>query len=179
MNDSPPNGASLPAIARETISSHFGYNTFTPDPDPNDYLSRPAGVFVTIRTNNGELRGCRGSIKPQFGNVLAETKHVALSSALDDTRFKPIQAHELDDLNYEVSVLHPPEPADSLAEFDPARYGIIVHDPKGRRALMLPDVEGLDTVDKQYKATCRKGRIDPDGQVTLQRFQVDKFKETD
>jgi AmmeMemoRadiSam system protein A len=179
MNELAPTGEALPTIARNSIATHFGLESAISDPRLSNYLARPAGVFVTIRKSDGELRGCRGTIQPQYGNVLEETRRLALSSALEDNRFEPVRVHELDDLNYEVSVLHPPEPAASLADFDPTRYGIIVHDHRDRRALMLPNVEGLDTVEKQYDATCRKGGIDPNGEVTLERFQVDKFTEAE
>jgi len=177
MSDSISSGECLPRVARDSVAEHFGLEPSSPPPEPNDYLRRRAGVFVTIRRKDGSLRGCRGTIEPQHSNVIEETRRLALSSALEDTRFEPVRIHELDDLRYEVSVLHPPEPAASLADFDPSRYGIIVRDGFGRRALMLPGVEGLDTVQKQYLATCRKGGIDPEGPVTLERFQVDKFIE--
>ena len=31
----------------------------------------------------------------------------------------------------------------------------------GRQALLLPDLEGVDTVEQQVCITCRKGGIDP------------------
>lgn len=177
MSNPQPTGECLPQIARNSVAEHFGLEPTGRETEPNEYLAKAAGVFVTIRKDNGELRGCRGTIQPQFENVVEETRRLALSSALEDTRFEPVRVHELDGLSYEVSVLHPPEPAASLADFDPTRYGIIVRDSTGRRALMLPNVEGLDTVAKQYSATCRKGGINPNGEVDLERFQVDKFAE--
>ena len=45
---------------------------------------------------------------------------------------------------------------------DPKRYGMIVRTLDGRRALLLPDLEGVDTVEQQLRITCRKGSIDPD-----------------
>jgi len=168
----------LPAIARDRVGTHFGFDASVAIPAVEGYLAKPAGVFVTIRTRDGELRGCRGTISATCDNVIEETRRMALSSALEDTRFEPVRVQELDNLTYEVSVLHEPEPAESLEEFDPFRYGIIVRNRGGRRALMLPNVEGLDTVQKQYEATCRKGGIDPLGPVELERFQVDKFSES-
>jgi AmmeMemoRadiSam system protein A len=167
----------LPAIARASVAEHL---TGAPPPTPpeiRDYLARRAGVFVTIRTRQGELRGCRGTIEPQFPDVAEETRRLALSSAFQDNRFAPVHREELNNLRFEVSVLHPPEPATGLEGFDPARHGIIVSTPDGRRALMLPGVEGLETAQKQFEATCRKGGIDPRESVTLERFVVDRFKE--
>ncbi|MGB0580976.1 MAG: AmmeMemoRadiSam system protein A [Limisphaerales bacterium] len=171
-------GEILPAVARDWVGTHFGFDSSVEISQDEGYLAKPAGVFVTIRTRGGELRGCRGTINSTCDNVIEETRQMALSSALEDTRFEPVRVHELENLTYEVSVLHEPEPAESLAEFDPFRYGIIVRDRNGRRALMLPNVDGLDTVQRQYDATCRKGGIDPQGPVELERFQVDKFVET-
>ena len=170
-------GDILPAIARDRVGVHFGFDSVVEIPPADGYLAQPAGVFVTIRTRDGELRGCRGTISATCENVVEETRRMALSSALEDTRFEPVRVHELEDLTYEISVLHEPEPAASLDDFDPFKYGIIVRDAGGRRALMLPNVEGLNTVQKQYDATCRKGGIDPTGTVELERFQVDKFTE--
>lgn len=179
MSEPKEQGDVLPTLARDSVADHFGLDPQCQLPAPEGYLGLAAGVFVTIRKRNGELRGCRGTIQPQYDNVIEETRQLALSSALQDTRFEPVRLHELDDLTYEVSVLHSPEPATSLDEFDSSVYGIIVRDEQGRRALMLPDVDGLDTVEKQFRATCRKGGIDPDGEVLLERFQVDKFCEAE
>jgi len=179
MDELSSTGVILPVVARASVAEHFGMDSETASPFPIGFLGEAAGVFVTIRNRKGELRGCRGTIQPQHANVIEETRQLALSSALQDTRFEAVRVHELDDLVYEVSVLHPPEPVVSLEAFDPANYGIIVRDDNGRRALMLPNVDGLDTVEKQYRATCHKGGIDPDGVVTLERFRVEKFSEVE
>jgi AmmeMemoRadiSam system protein A len=167
-------GKLLPEIARDAVECRLLDRVIKPI-EPEWILSQRAGVFVTIRTRAGRLRGCRGTIQPQFANVIQETRNLALSSAFQDPRFEPIRADELVELSYEVSVLHEPEPAESLADFDASRFGIIVTTPTGKRALMLPNVEGLETVEKQYSATCQKGGIDPAEEVRLERFQVDKF----
>lgn len=177
MNDATHPGHLLPRVARESVESRLTGAGSRRQPEATGYLARRAGVFVTIRTRDGELRGCRGTIQPQYANVIEETRKLARSSAFQDDRFDPVRRDELAQLTYEVSVLHEPEPAAGLDAFDPARYGIIVQTTDGRRALMLPGVEGLETVTQQYRATCRKGRIDPAEPVQLERFQVDKFTE--
>ena len=170
-------GECLPTLARASVAEHLTGVRATGRVPSNDYLQRRAGVFVTIRNRQGALRGCRGTIEPQYADIREETRRLALSSALQDTRFTPVTAAELDHLNFEVSVLHPPTPATSLDEFDPTHHGIIVRTPDGRRALMLPGVEGLDTAERQFRATCHKGGIDPAEDCTLERFVVDKFRE--
>lgn len=170
-------GTLLPAIAREAVERHL-CNGRPHRAIPRDaFFDQRAGVFVTIRTRDGRLRGCRGTIFPQQPDLVEETRAVALSSAFQDGRFEPVTEDELGQLTYEVSVLHPPEPVASAAELDPHRYGVIVSTPDGRRGLMLPEVEGLDTVAQQIEATCRKAQIDPREPLTLERFTTEKFTE--
>lgn len=171
------NGTLLPAIARNAVESKLKNGGASTRWKRSGFLDQSAGVFVTIRNRFGELRGCRGTIEPQHDNLVDETESVALSSAFRDSRFEPVSADELEQLRYEVSVLRPPEPVASRAELDPHQFGVIVTTPDGRRGLMLPDVEGLDSVDQQVEATCRKAQINPLEPVALQRFKVEKFTE--
>lgn len=171
-------GAELLAAARQSVEDHFNGvmsdHGFTTD----ERLRQRRGVFVTLRTRDGRLRGCRGTIQPQHGNLLEEVRAVAVSSAFKDTRFDPVRAEELPDLLFEVSVLSPPEDVSTTLELNPFVYGVIVRTEDGRRGVMLPNVEGLDTVEKQLDATRRKAFIQPGEAVMLQRFRVDKFQET-
>lgn len=170
-------GRWLPRIARASVEGCFRGPAEPLQPPEDEYLGRPAGVFVTLRTRNGQLRGCRGTIHPRCRNVVDETREVARASAFDDLRFGPVTEREVDGLTYEVSVLHPPEPVAVLAELDPRRYGMIVSTRDGRRGLMLPGVEGLDTVEQQLAATCQKARIDQHEPWVIERFTADKFTE--
>lgn len=170
-------GAVLPQVARVAVEDHLRGGSRTMGLAAQGYLAHRNGVFVTIRTKQSRLRGCRGTIHPQQANLIEETRAVALSSAFQDERFERVQAEELPNLVFEVSVLHPAEPAASLKDLDPALYGIIVRAEDGRQALMLPGVEGLNTPRQQWEATCRKASIHPEEPVQIQRFRVDKFKE--
>lgn len=169
--------AILPTIARNAVERRFRNGATRSVGGDSPFAHRRAGVFVTIRTRDGRLRGCRGTIIPQSPNVLEETQAVAVSSAFNDGRFEPVSEDELDNLRFEVSVLNPAEPVSSKRDLDPHRYGIIVSTADGRRGLMLPAVEGLDTVDEQIEATCRKAYIEPDEPIVLERFTVQKFAE--
>lgn len=170
-------GELLPAVAREAVEQRLRNGGKAPIETDEPFLNRPAGVFVTIRSRDGRLRGCRGTILPQRRNVVEETRSVALSSAFQDGRFDPVTRDELDNLRYEVSVMNPAEPVTTTAELDPHKYGVIITTTDGRRGLMLPEVEGLDTVEEQIEATCRKAGIDPGERLTLERFTTQKFAE--
>ncbi|MGC8781827.1 MAG: AmmeMemoRadiSam system protein A, partial [Anaerolineae bacterium] len=122
----------------------------------------------------GELRGCIGTIGPTQPTLAHEVIQNAISSATRDWRFEPVGPDELDDLEYEVSVLHPPEPISGPHELDPKQYGVIVQR-GGRRGLLLPDIEGVDDVETQLRIARQKAGIGPHEPVKLYRFRVEKY----
>ncbi len=171
-------GEDLPRLARRVVEAALaGENVTAPEPG-SDYLRQKAGVFVTIKTSGGKLRGCIGSLEtPQTPNVVEETLLNARSAAFADPRFPRVTSVELHNLRFEVSVLHSFQPIGSPASLDPARYGVIVRTADGRRATLLPALVGIDTAEQQFRMVCEKGGISPAEPVTLVRYAVDKFKE--
>jgi AMMECR1 domain-containing protein len=86
-----------------------------------------------------------------------------------------VEVDELAELVYDVDVLGRPEPIDSKRELDPRRYGVIVSTRDGRRGLLLPDLDGVDTVDEQVQIAAQKGGIDLYGDdYRLERFVVER-----
>ncbi len=139
---------------------------------PSELLETRAGCFVSLKVD-GQLRGCIGTIEPTRANLAEEICANARSAATRDPRFSPVRASELDDLVYDVDVLTPPQRIASPDELDPKRYGVIVSCVDGRRGLLLPDLDGVDTVEEQLRIAAQKGRIDLDfDDVQLQRFEV-------
>ena len=72
-------------------------------------------------------------------------------------------------------MLSEPERIHSLEELDVKRYGVIVSCGY-RRGLLLPDLEGVDTVEQQVRIAMMKGGIDEDEEITLHRFEVIRHK---
>ena len=137
---------------------------------PNDFFKNKAGVFVTIY-KNGQLRGCVGTYLPTQENIAKEIISSAVFAA-QDPRFLPITKDELGSLSYEVSILSKPEPIKSLAELDPKKYGVLVKAASsGKSGLLLPDLEGVDTIEKQIAIACQKAGIDPE----KEEFSIYKF----
>lgn len=139
---------------------------------PHELLERRAGCFVSLKVD-GALRGCIGTIAPTLSNLAEEICANAISAGTRDPRFDAVRVDELDDLVYDVDVLGEPEPVSSTDELDPVRYGVIVSTRDGRRGLLLPDLDGVDTVEEQVRIAAQKGRIDLDfDDYRLERFEV-------
>lgn len=134
-------------------------------------LDGPRAAFVTLRGPGGALRGCIGHLRPFHDHVAAEVADVAVGAATRDARFQPVNLEELPQLTWSISVLAPPEPIDDPSALDPARYGVILTS-GSKRGVLLPDIPGVDTVEKQLSIARSKAGIAADAPVALQRFEV-------
>lgn len=141
-----------------------------PDELPEELVQRRTGVFVSLH-QSGQLRGCIGTIAPVTSSVATEILRNAISAGTEDPRFPPVTARELDSLEYSVDVLGPTEKVNSPGELDVKRYGVIVSR-GGRRGLLLPNLDGVDTVEEQIDIARRKGGIGPNEPYLLERFEV-------
>ncbi|MDD5121846.1 MAG: AmmeMemoRadiSam system protein B [Dehalococcoidales bacterium] len=137
-------------------------------------MAEKAGVFVSLHKGR-ELRGCIGTFAPAKKNVAEEIIANAINAAMEDPRFSPVSVQELADLDYSVDVLTEPEPVDDESELDPVRYGVIV-EAGLRRGLLLPDLEGVNTVEKQIEICRMKAGIGSHEPLTLYRFEVKRFR---
>ena len=159
-------------LARQSVESWVLHHRVTEVPEglPEELVSRRAGAFVSIH-KQGRLRGCIGTIAPTQENLAEEIIRNAVSAASRDPRFDPIRPDELKWLEISVDVLGEPEEIPSEDWLDVRRYGVIVT--RGhRRGLLLPDLDGVDTVRQQVDIARRKAGIGPKEKVSLQRFEV-------
>jgi AmmeMemoRadiSam system protein A/AmmeMemoRadiSam system protein B len=162
------------ALARKTVELYIKTGKKPPLPKrgevPDEMLDRKAGVFCSLHIG-GRLRGCIGTISPVQTCIADEIIHNAVSAAMRDPRFDSVREDELPQIEYSVDVLGEPENIQSEAQLDVKKYGVIVTRGQ-RRGLLLPDLEGVDTVEDQVAIAKEKAGI-PDGwDVNLQRFQV-------
>jgi len=164
----------LVKLAKETVETYVKEGK-TPHPKKlTPEMKEKAGVFVSIHKLE-QLRGCIGTFEPERDNVAEEIITNAISSASRDPRFPPIAPDELKDLDYSVDVLTTPEPVADKDQLDPKKYGVIV-EAGFRRGLLLPDLEGVDTVDYQIDICRQKAGIASDEPVKLYRFEVKRYK---
>ena len=164
----------LAKLAKETVESYVRNRKLPQPKDMTPEMKEKAGVFVSLK-KHGQLRGCIGTFEPTTVNVAQEIISNAVSSATRDPRFMPVTPAELPDLTYSVDVLTKPMPVNSTKELDPRKYGVIVES-SGRRGLLLPDLEGVDTVEHQIQICRQKAGIYPDDPVKLYRFEVKRYR---
>ena len=139
---------------------------------PEEMLNRQAGAFVSIH-KFGNLRGCIGTFLPTTNSIAEEIIQNAISASTRDPRFLPITEEELPFLEVNVDILSTPVPT-TKEELDPKRYGVIVS--QGfKRGLLLPDLDGVDTIEEQISIAKQKAGIE-DGEIELERFEVTRHK---
>ena len=149
----------LRAVARAAIQAELS-GTPAPTPPTGGALDRRCGVFVTLRRGD-RLRGCIGQIEGRrpLGEAIVA---LAASAAFRDRRFAPLCADELEDLEVELTVLTPPEPADVDGRVI-GRHGLWVRG-RGRQGVLLPSVAAERGWDPEtfLAETCRKAGLPED-----------------
>lgn len=166
----------LPDVGRDAIRCALEGRPVVSEVEPIGLLAEPAPVFVTLRIAN-KLRGCIGSLVAMHDNLIEETMDRARAAAFDDPRFTRLTRAELPDTSVEVSILRPLQPIGSIDELDPVRFGIEVRDGNGRRAVLLPEIDGVDTVEQQIKVTRQKAGIPPGNELQIRKFTVVKVSD--
>jgi len=188
---------SLVLLAKLVVENYIkeGKIIFPTEDLPEEFLKKRAGTFVTIELSSEQkvlLRGCIGTYLPTRVNIAEEIIHNAIAAATEDYRFGPIQKEELPYLSYTVYILNEPKPVKDIKDLDPKKFGIIVkttpfaypnedvvfdgHSPF-KSGLLLPDLEGIDTVEEQISITCQKGGINPEKEkIIIYKFTVEKYQ---
>lgn len=159
-------------LARHTIETYLrtGKRPSVPEGLPEELYSRRAGAFVSLK-EDGKLRGCIGTIQAVQNSLAEEIIRNAVSACSEDPRFPPVEQWEAERLTISVDVLGDTERISSPGELDVERYGVIVT--KGsRRGLLLPNLEGVDTVEQQIAIAKQKAGIPEQETVELERFEV-------
>lgn len=165
----------LVKLAKEAIKEYVKNRRIIKPPDDlAEEMKGQAGVFVSLK-KKGQLRGCIGTFAPTAKNIAEEVIHNAISAAARDPRFSPVTSFELEEIDYSVDVLTEPEKIAGPEGLDPKRYGVIVKCGI-RKGLLLPDIEGVDTVEEQIDIARSKAGIYKDEPVELYRFEVKRHK---
>ena len=135
-----------------------------------ELTDKKAGVFVSLK-KEGRLRGCIGTIHPVRKSIAEEILLNAVSAGTEDPRFDPVTEDELSTLAYSVDVLGDTEPIELLSELDVKRYGVVVRNGT-RCGLLLPNLTGVDSPERQVSIALRKAGIRKDEPYRMERFEV-------
>ena len=162
-------------LARQSIAHYLSHHKVlsVPRTMPEELLDS-AGAFVSLK-KHGAPRGCIGTFLPMYLNLAEEIIHNAVAAATRDPRFPPVGLDELEDLDISVDVLSRPEGIASADQLDPKKYGVIVMS-HARTGLLLPDLEGVDTVEQQIAIAKEKAGIPPQVKPDLYRFTVTRYR---
>ena len=166
----------LVRLARDAVETFVREGRIVvPPPLSLGDLPDRAGCFVSLKTDEGLLRGCIGSVDPAEPDLPREVVRNAIDAATRDPRFLPVTPEELPHLVYSVDVLAEPEPVEGLHQLDHRRYGVIVQNGR-RRGLLLPDIEGVDSAEQQVAIARSKALIEPHEPLALWRFEVTRLR---
>ena len=160
-------------LAKDAIAEWVRYHKKLSVPEglPKEMYEERAGAFVSIH-EDGDLRGCIGTTEPIRSCIAQEIISNAISACSRDPRFPMVKEEELPYLEINVDILSPAEAIQDKSELDVRRYGVICSAKDGRRGLLLPDLEGVDTVEEQVRIACAKGGISQDEPFFMERFEV-------
>jgi len=167
-------------LARAAITAYVReHKHLKPPLELSPEMQARAGTFVSLHLPDGELRGCIGTIEPVRDNLAEEIIENAISAATRDPRFPPVTPDELAALDISVDVLTEPVPIDSIRDQDPKKHGLIVQSLKSswKRGLLLPDLDEIDTAEKQlhYTRAYKADITNPTEPVQLYRFEVKRY----
>ncbi|MBU0996565.1 MAG: AmmeMemoRadiSam system protein A [Firmicutes bacterium] len=159
-------------LARLSLEHYIkkGVELAKPNNILGEMLETKAGVFVSLK-KDGMLRGCIGTTAATTKSVADEIIQNAISAGLRDPRFDPVKEDELSQIIYSVDVLTPSKPIANINDLDPKKFGVIVRS-HGKSGLLLPDLEGIDSPEKQVEIALRKAGISENEKYSLERFEV-------
>ncbi|NWF52039.1 MAG: AmmeMemoRadiSam system protein A [Nitrospirae bacterium] len=165
----------LVKLVKESIETYIKEKKVI-DPPKNllPEMVEKAGVFVCIK-KHGHLRGCIGTYNPCCDNVALETIRNAICAATRDPRFNIVTENELKDLEYSVDILSPPQKVTDLTELNPKKYGIIIVS-GNKGGILLPDLEGVNTIEEQINIVKMKAFIAPEEDFEIYKFEAKRYK---
>lgn len=136
---------------------------------PEKLTESKAGVFVSIKTYPDRLRGCIGTTSPVYKNIGEEIIHNGVAACSEDPRFDKVKPSELNDLIYSVDILSPFIKVKDKTQLNPKKDGIIVKSGY-KTGLLLPNLDGVNTVDQQIMIASQKAGISDGEEVELYTF---------
>ena len=163
-------------LARLALAEYLnsGKKIDVPDDYPKELKERRAGCFVSYHKGE-ELRGCIGTFLPAK-SCLAEEIISNSIAASRDPRFLPLTKDELRVLSIKIDILSPPEKT-KIENLNPKKYGVIIKTKNCRAGLLLPNLKGVDSAEKQIEICRQKAGINPEEKIEIYRFEAERYEE--
>lgn len=165
-------------VALETIAAKLGLGSQNEKEEDKykemEELMEKKPCFVTLYKEN-TLRGCIGTMVPYRENLLEEIRGNAISAAFNDPRFEPLKKDELEKIEISVDVLSAMEDVEDIEELDPKKYGILISDGRSQ-GVLLPDLEGVDSVEQQIEIAMNKAGITRKPGLVIKKFTVKRYR---
>ncbi|MBU4319369.1 MAG: AmmeMemoRadiSam system protein A [Proteobacteria bacterium] len=170
-------------IARASVEGYIRSGSAAKFSISDDRLKVKEGAFVTLR-KDGKLRGCIGQIIPSGKALWQVVRDMAVAAAVEDNRFLPVRAEELEELKYEISVLSAPRKINNWQGIELGKHGVIIK--KGLRSgVFLPQVAdetGWSKEEFLAQLCCQKAGLSADcykndANVELKIFTAQVFSE--
>jgi len=166
-------------LARDVLKAHLNGTPWSNERDgepPHGWDDPARGCFVSLKTLQGGLRGCIGTVLPVKQTLADEVAANAIAAATRDPRFPPVQPGELPSLHLSIDLLSPLEDVADPHTLDPAVYGVVVRS-GGRQGVLLPDLPQVRTWREQVGICRDKAGIAPGAEIEIQRFTVERLVE--
>ncbi|MFH0955958.1 MAG: AmmeMemoRadiSam system protein B [Candidatus Falkowbacteria bacterium] len=125
-------------IAKKTVESFVATGKVPEFNITDERLQQKQGAFVTLN-KDGQLRGCIGQMVSSDQPLWQVVRDMAVAACSEDGRFNPVSKNELNQIEYEVSVLSTPEPIDDWRKIELGKHGVIIKQ-GGRSGVFLPQV---------------------------------------
>lgn len=175
-------------IAARTTLNYYLKGENVPPFDENELtptLSQDGASFVTL-TENGQLRGCIGTLEP-YRPLVEDVIENAIAAATKDYRFPPVRPEELVHISIEISYLTRPQVMnyedsdDLLRKLRPEIDGVVIRDGM-RRATFLPQVwDKLPNPSEFLNHLCLKMGVPANTwqnkKLEVSIYQVQEFQE--
>jgi uncharacterized protein len=173
-------------LARNAIESELLRSPLGRKDQLTPLFSEEGAVFVTIKTKEGALRGCVGSLiahRSLYDDIIENS----LSSAFKDPRFPPLNITELPFIKIEISLLKTPSELnysgadDLLNKIVPNEDGLIIKY-EDAQATFLPSVwEEISQKEEFISRLCQKAGLEADfwksGKLEIYVYKAEKFSE--
>jgi|SRR6056297_1425244 len=152
-----------------------GKKLFKEEADIPPALKLNLPCYVSLYSGS-ELKGCIGHSSARQAHLYNEIIENAVAAAFEDQTGGILKEEELNNISIFVDVLSEPKLVSDISQLKPHKHGLIVENNQGKRALLLPEANGSNSVEKLLVRARKQAGIDPD--TPMDQLHVYSFTTT-